>query len=360
MRRTTLTLLLITALSSLAGAAQGQDMRVVESNEPGGRLSGPDAEPIVHEVRTGDTLWDLSDAYYGTPWYWPTVWSQNPQISNPHYIYPGDQIRFQATGAEIPTERMTVKDQREKMAPGEPAVGGARVRFVPREWEHQVYVRHVGFLTDEEVRAAGKVRHSREEREMLGELDEVYIDFERLPRVRPGDRWTLLSLKEELVHPIYGRKMGTKVEILGVIDIRAVSRKVAMGVIVRSYKEIRRGALVVPLVPNFRSVKPRPNTKSVRGYVVDSFHELDNIGQHDFVYVDKGQREGVEVGNRFHVVRRGDGLETVSGDDLDRLPWEPIGEIMVVESQEHHCTGVVLGDFTEILVGDVVELRPGF
>ncbi len=356
MRTPTLIFCSLLALALLAMPARAQELRMVDPSRP------PEItltnKALDHEVRPGDTLWELCDAYYDNAWLWPRVWSENAHVSNPHYIYPGDILRF--SPLEAVDGEAGAAPARDRLKPGEPAVGGARIRFVPRDWEHQVYVRHVGFLTEEEVRAAGRVRHSREPKEMLGELDEVYIDFERLPRVRPGDRWTLLAVKSDLVHPVYGRPMGKKVELLGAVDIRAISRKVAVGVVVRSYKEIRRGALVVPLVPNFRSIRPRPNRKTVRGYVVDSFLELLNIGQHQFVFIDKGVREGVEVGNRFHVVRRGDGLASVEGDDLDRLPWEPIGEVMVVESREHHCTGVVLGTYMEIAEGDVVEMREGF
>jgi len=41
-----------------------------------------------HTVVPGDTLWDLCAKYLNNPWYWPRVWSYNPEISNPHWIYP--------------------------------------------------------------------------------------------------------------------------------------------------------------------------------------------------------------------------------------------------------------------------------
>src|SRR5215471_16429424 len=56
----------------------------------------------VHTVVRGDTLWDLSQHYLGTPWYWPKVWSYNPAIANPHWIYPGNQVRFFGSGEEVP------------------------------------------------------------------------------------------------------------------------------------------------------------------------------------------------------------------------------------------------------------------
>src|SRR5438876_6556480 len=48
----------------------------------------------THAVQSGDTLWDLCSKYLNSPWYWPKIWSYNPQISNPHWIFPGNELRF--------------------------------------------------------------------------------------------------------------------------------------------------------------------------------------------------------------------------------------------------------------------------
>src|SRR5262245_44043543 len=70
----------------------------------------PDA-PKSYVVKRGDTLWDISSMFLKDPWLWPEVWIINPQVENPHLIYPGDtlalafgangnpQIRLQSGGA---------------------------------------------------------------------------------------------------------------------------------------------------------------------------------------------------------------------------------------------------------------------
>src|SRR3989304_5822104 len=50
------------------------------------------SEGIVHTVVAGDTLWDLSAKYLGTPWKWTEIWERNRFLTNPHYIYPGIQV----------------------------------------------------------------------------------------------------------------------------------------------------------------------------------------------------------------------------------------------------------------------------
>lgn len=68
-----------------------------------GALSAAFAAGTTHIVVTGDTLWDITGAYLGDPFQWPTVWQNNPQIADAHWIYPGDTVHLEArNGGEAP------------------------------------------------------------------------------------------------------------------------------------------------------------------------------------------------------------------------------------------------------------------
>ena len=102
------------ASSDLAAEAIASKGSEASAAEPGGEVTEtPEIEPTadaqsielgpmgydeegqpgrIHVVVPGDTLWDISDAYLGTPWVWPSVWRENQGIENPHLIFPNDKI----------------------------------------------------------------------------------------------------------------------------------------------------------------------------------------------------------------------------------------------------------------------------
>jgi hypothetical protein len=341
-------------------------------------LAALPAAPATYTVQRGDTLWDLSARFLDNPWYWPKIWAYNPHIANPHFIYPGNLVRFRtaAEGAPIqvepaeegpPPRRELAPLSRADMASpqtlgegDEVSVGGRwRIGYVMPKGVH---VRRDSFVTQREIDASGTLAAAFEEKLLLTTYDRAYVRFADLSQVKPGARYVLYRTDRAVVHPVTGQPFGFKSTVLGAARVVAVDSKVATVEITQAFEPIERGALVGAWTDGaVRQVRARPNRQELDGVIIASQQDLvSEIGEHHLVFVDRGRDDGVEEGNVFTVLRSGDPY----GRDLDdvlhdpNLPDEEVGRLLVVDVQQRSCAAFVLKSLRELYVGDRVAMRP--
>ena len=78
-----------------------------------------DDHPDRYVVQKGDTLWGIASRFLRDPWRWPLIWQNNPDIQNPHLIYPGDLLVV--TGLDqLKIVRLKPKVRRSEPGPGNP------------------------------------------------------------------------------------------------------------------------------------------------------------------------------------------------------------------------------------------------
>ncbi len=343
-------------LPDLAGDPSSRDL--------GGAVEGGETrvEGDRHVVEKGDTLWDLSSKYLGSPWYWPKVWSFNPQIENPHWIYPGDEVRF---GQAIEGQEAAVVAATPAAAEGEPLMEDevSIAGTIGYRGHGSQQVARVGFATDEELGRAGRIAKSWEEKELLYEGDRIYLEMDRRDAAREGTKYVIFRIERAIQHPDSGSSLGSVIRILGsakVVDANPKQRYVT-AMIDRATMEISRGDMVGPVgVQLSHQVHRIENARDVAGVIAGTMDDdVAELAQGHFVFLDKGLTHGVAKGNTFSVVRATDGLDddgfTPRYDD--ELPAERIGEVMVVEARPEASVALVVSSLRELRQGDRVEMR---
>jgi hypothetical protein len=323
------------------GGLGAQDEGAVSSSET----------PELYVVKKGDTLWAISSQFFRDPFAWPKLWAMNPAITNPHWIYPGDVIRLAPGAGEQPVATPpTPEPDSKRPAPGVASRG--------------LFLRQNGFVEPEELESAGDLIGSKEEKIMLGTLDEAYVAFKAKAPMRAGEKYSVYKPIKTVKHPVTGKRLGEIVQIFGEVEIRSVTDgKIAKAAIIDSTDPIERGYKVGPLKRQFKIVDPVTNATDQVGVVVDTLRPIQLIGTETLIFLDKGKRDGVQVGNRFLVVRRGDGYQPLLATgpvDDKRFPRETIAEALVIDLRNDIATALVTKATKEARVGDRVEARRGY
>lgn len=355
---------------------EGEGMDVLPPARPSApKAGGRDTAPgEVHTVSRGDTLWDLSQRYLGNSWYWPKVWSYNPEIANPHWIYPGNRVRFFPDAEEAPTQVETGEGPKgitelEGVEPGEAftdAEGGTIevMGKIGANLPTASYVQRDSFVTPREIEEAGLIESSFAENMMLSFQDQVYVTFKQAGG-RIGDRYLIFRTGTEIRNPRTGARAGFMTRLLGTARVLRVNDRVSTMRIEEAWDDIRRGDLIGPYGERIGvRVAPKPTRNRLEGIVLTSAYPGQAImGEYHSLIVDKGSQDGVEVGHEFVIVRKGNYGGRLTNptkfDGRSDLPWEDIAVCMATDVKETASTCLLKRSLRDVVPGDRWETRPG-
>ncbi len=308
------------------------------------------ARPETHTVRPGDTLWDLAGRYLGDPFLWPEIYRINTGVvEDPHWIYPGEVLRLGA-GAEVsavpfqdtpPPPDQAAPDE-DAAAPGpdlaEPLVGdlaeqdgggdnrddvdltplvGDRSRVTQTGPSLEVALARAyrpvrrseffssGFLTENRALPFGRV---------LGTVTPLQIEevssrstaqlFDRVAVTPPpGGKY---QVGDTLLVVIIGREIegqGRVIVPTGLLRVLDVSRPENLAEVVAAYGAVRDRQSVLPAekFTDPGNVRPVPISDGVRGTVVAHRDRQPLTGPQDVVFLDKGRKDGVALGDLFEL-----------------------------------------------------------
>jgi hypothetical protein len=368
------------------GAGAGADGKASQGSTailPEDSQAPIDSVPDIHLVRRGDTLWDLCNHYYQNPWAWPKVWSFNPQIANPHWIYPGDQVRLtSATGGG--QQALSLAGRKSSTIGG----GGALVNRRPIVGKDTVFLRDQGYIGDPKRDVWGELVGSDEEQMMLAEGNHVVLILRPGVTVTKGQELTVFnSVRQPESVPGARKPPGEIVAVRGtvkVIDFNPDTR-MCRALLTESVDVVERGAKIGPVGRRFDVVPPTKTNAKVSTRVLTSIYPNVYVARDQIAFLDKGSEDGLAQGNRLFVIRKGDtwraSLVTASkmtrrrmlinspesggfedtpldGDD-QKFPEDTIAELRILRTEKYSSIALVVESKREVVSGDLAVSRPG-
>ena len=328
--------------------------------------------PRQYVVQKGDTLWDIASLFLKDPWFWPEIWHQNPQIENPHLIFPGDILTLiyvdgmprivagkpdravQQTATVIsddvgalPVVRLSPSIRSEEIE--------ASIATIPGDAIRQ-FLNKPRVITKQEFKDAPYILGSDDEHLILGQGNRVYIrgeiDKERV-------RYTVVREGEKLVDPDTKKVLGYEAVYAGEVLISTYGDP-AVGELTFTEREVLYGDRLLPTdkskIDNLYF--PRLPDRDVQAKIIHLPDALFGIAKLQVAVINRGSREGLESGNLLAIYTKGttvyDHYSRGKKVNLD-LPDLRSGLMMIFRTFDHVSYGLVLESTRVIHENDVVR-----
>ena len=328
--------------------------------------------PDEYTVKTGDTLWDISKVYLRDPWYWPEIWYVNPQVANPHLIYPGDKLKLvyidgqpRVTLGERGGEGVTESGGGKRLSPQvrrEPL--SAAITAIP----YDVIASFMGrptLLDGDQVKSAPYVVAMRDGHVIGAIGNEIYA--KGVGSAPVDSRYSIIHVDEKLYDPETRDLLGYSGMYVGSGPV-ATQGDPAKLLLTESAREALQGDKLFPesvdvnvdFVPHAPSADVKARVIAVRNHTV--------MGQYQVIALNRGQRAGLEPGHVLAISQLGavvrdsyskGGLSTTSTSmsgsrgKAVKLPDERIGLAMVFKAFDRKSYALVMETSHEIRQGDL-------
>jgi LysM repeat protein len=352
----------------------------------------PDA-PKSYTVKQGDTLWDISGLYLQQPWLWPQLWKLNPQVENPHLIYPGDvlSLSYDKDGRPVLTVNGSAIKVSPSAAPADTGASPGIRKLSPQVRKSLKNTKAVTtlplmmirpFLTYEQSLSAEQIEQLPY---VLGADDHVknasqgHILYVR-GQLQQDAAYGIYRKGKAYTDPQTDEVLGYETILVGTARaFRSGGAEVtapASVAVLDVKQEIRQGDRLIPAadgqsLPAF-FVMRKPE-QAVSGTIIDTTSDLREFSSWDIVVLNKGLQDGVKAGYMFGISRQSPTvvdssrgpvyvsdaskyqkiMGIIDGDRIE-MPKEQIGELMVFKVAERTSFAIVTGTKKPIRVGDSI------
>jgi hypothetical protein len=319
--------------------------------------------PNEYTVRDGDTLWDIASTFLRDPWYWPEVWYVNPQVENPHLIYPGDVLALVMVGGQ---QRITnVRASTYRLSPQ------ARVSPLSQTISSIPYEQIDAFLSKgvvlerEQAEKLPYILRTRGDHLIASAGNEIYIRGGE--PAATGTRYSVIHVGDELRDPDDNDLLGYQGIYIGE---GALSRggDPATVALTDTNREALEGDRLIPETVDIPlNFFPKAPDIDVEGSIISVVDGVSLIGQYQVVVLNRGARNGLAPGDVLSVYQAGEEVRDryaqngmlksarYFGGAKVTLPDEEAGTIMVFKVYDRIGYALVMEATSDIHVLDAIR-----
>lgn len=293
-----------------------------------------------YTIKKGDTLWDISEEKIKDPFQWQKIWKANPHIKNPHLIFPDQKLNI----PDELTKKEEIKEDKAVASKKSEAIQPVRItpKKIPvREGKYLVsreILLHSGFIADT-VTAVGKISGSPQNANILGRGDYVYIDTDKPADI--NNEFYIVSRLEKINHPITKNLVGHLVRIKGIMKITGEDNGNKRALILESYEDIAPNDMLAPFYDIEVPIEPlKERRPDINGIIVKLWNNYNLIGARDIVYLDKGAKDGIEIGDVFAIIS-------------SEKPHTAVGTAQIISIKDKTSVALLKKAVGEIKTGDM-------
>jgi LysM repeat protein len=311
--------------------------------------------PMHYTVKKGDTLWGIASMYLKDPWLWPEVWIINPQVPNPHLIYPGDKLalaygaggRMEVRLEEAGLTRLDPRLRSDPLANAIPTIPYSAIA---------AFLSRPTLMSEEEIRHAPYVLAFRDMHQVAGNEIEVYIKNLNAPE---NSRFPVVHISNRLVDPDDGHVLGYEGIYTGTALVKRAGQP-AKAVMIDPARETLAGDRLLSSdndVPT--NFTPSVPTSQVHGNIISVVGGTDLVGQFYVVAINRGKRHGMVPGTVLAIDQAGEVVRdlyaggrsitnSMNGFNTTfvprvKLPDERAGTLLVFKVYDRMSYGLIVG-----------------
>ncbi len=320
--------------------------------------------PDEYTVKKGDTLWDISATFLNSPWLWPEIWHVNPQIENPHLIFPGDLIKLIYLDGQ---PRLTV-ERTLKMLPGTSGGINGTAKLSPsirvQKTEDAISAIPLdkidAFLSRSRVvepgvlEAAPYMLAGQQQHVIVGAGDKAYARGTFDAEI---SNYGIYRKGQVFKDPVTKELLGVYAQGIGTVAVSDLEGEVATVDVVRTFEEVRPGDQLLP--SEDRAVDslfyPSAPDDDINAQIIAVEGGVTQVGTLNVVVINRGEREGLQIGNVLAIYKTGELVrDRVKGGKI-ALPDERAGLLMIFRTFEKLSFGLVLEADRALAVNDKVK-----